>query len=128
MNVRDWTKRMLYYQDGRFAKDRIWCFSALSFATRKKNQLSGGFFVDGFFKEGPKSLEELQAEIAGGNTQWLERLCYYSQQVAGSPGSGKPKERKGILRSTIILKLVMDLQHSSLHYLVQNTCGLIKKD
>ena len=26
MNVGDWTRRMLYYQDGRFAKDRIWCF------------------------------------------------------------------------------------------------------
>ena len=26
MNVGDWTKRMLYYQDGRFAKDRIRCF------------------------------------------------------------------------------------------------------
>ena len=52
-------------------------FFALDFATRKKNQLSGEFFVEGFFKEGPKTLEELQAEIADGNTQWLERLCYY---------------------------------------------------
>ena len=36
MNVGDWTRKMLYYQDGRFAKDRIWCFFALDFATRKK--------------------------------------------------------------------------------------------
>lgn len=42
--------------------------------------------MDGFFKEGPKTLVQLQAEIADGNTQWLERLCYSSQQVAGSPG------------------------------------------
>ena len=41
--------------------------------------MSGEFFVDGFFKEGPKTLQELQSEIAAGNTQWLERLCYYSQ-------------------------------------------------
>ena len=44
-------------------------FFALDFASRGKNQISGAFFVDGFFKEGPKSLEQLQAEIAGGNTQ-----------------------------------------------------------
>ena len=82
---------MLYYPDGRFAKDRIWCFFALDFAIRKKNQISGEFFVDGFFEEGPKSLKELLAEIADGNTQWLERLCYYSQHVSGSPGYWRAK-------------------------------------
>ena len=53
--------------------------------------MSGGFFVDGFFKEGPKTLEQLQSEIADGNTPWLERLCYYSQQVCGSPGYWRAK-------------------------------------
>ena len=33
LNVSDWTRNMLYYKDGRFAKDRIWCFLALDFAT-----------------------------------------------------------------------------------------------
>ena len=56
-----------------------------------KKPSKGGFFVDGFFKEGPKSLEELQTEIADGNTQWHERLCYYSQQVAGSQGYWRAK-------------------------------------
>ena len=91
LNVTDWARNMLYYKDGRFAKDRIWCFFALDFATRKKNQMSGGFFVDGFFKEGPKSLEQLKSEIATGNTSWLERLCYYSQQVTGSAGYWRAK-------------------------------------
>jgi hypothetical protein len=53
--------------------------------------MSGGFFVDGFFKEGPKTLEELQSEIADGNTGWLERLCYYSQRVIGSAGYWRAK-------------------------------------
>ena len=75
---------MLYYQDGRFAKDRIWCFFALDFATRRKNQTQGGFFVDGFFKEGPKTLDELQEEIENGNTRWIDRICYFSGRVAGS--------------------------------------------
>ena len=54
ITVGDWARNLLYYKDGRFAKDRIWCFFVLDFATRKKNQISGGFFVDGFFKEVPK--------------------------------------------------------------------------
>ena len=86
LNVSDWARNMLFYKDGRFAKDRIWCFFALDFATRKKNQMSGGFFVDGFFKEGPKTLDRLKEEIANRNTGWIDRLCYYSSHVAGSPG------------------------------------------
>src|SRR5687767_8948126 len=53
--------------------------------------MSGGFFVDGFFKDGPKTLEQLQEEIASGNTRWLNRLCYYSGQVIGSPGYWRSK-------------------------------------
>ena len=53
--------------------------------------MSGGFFVDVFFKEDPKTLKQLQSEIACVNTQWLERLCYYSQRVAGSPGYWRAK-------------------------------------
>ena len=48
--------------------------------------MSGGFFVDGFFKEGPKTLDQLKAEIESGNTRWIDRICYYSERVAGSPG------------------------------------------
>ena len=59
ITVGDWARHLLYYKDGRFAKDRIWCFFVLDFVTRKKNQMSGGFFVDGFFREGPKTLEQL---------------------------------------------------------------------
>src|SRR5687767_7291009 len=44
-----------------------------------------------FFKDGPKTLAELQSEIADENTQWLERLCYYSHKVYGSPGYWQAK-------------------------------------
>ena len=53
--------------------------------------MNGRFFVDGFFKDGPKTLEQLQAEIADENTQWHDRLCYYSHQVSGSAGYWRAK-------------------------------------
>src|SRR5688500_2834773 len=56
------------------------------FCYKEENQMSGGFFVDGFFKEGPKSLDQLKAELDSGNTQWIDRLCYYSARVTGYPG------------------------------------------
>src|SRR5688572_21531971 len=63
----------------------------IRFCYQEKNQTSGGFFVDGFFKEGPKTLEQLQSKIADGNMRWLDRLCYYSQRVAGSAGYWRAK-------------------------------------
>src|SRR5688572_9880417 len=66
-------------------------FFCIRFCNKKKNQMSGGFFVDGFFKDGPKDLAELQSEIADGNAEWLERLCYYSQRVTGSAGYWRAK-------------------------------------
>ncbi len=36
-------------------------------------------------------MEQLQAEIHSGNTRWIERLCYYSSRVAGSPGYWRAK-------------------------------------
>ena len=89
--VNEWARNLLYYKDGRFAKDKIWCFFTLDFVTRKKNQTSGGFFIHGFSQDGPKSLQELKEEIANGNTCWIERLCYYSQRVTGSPGYWRSK-------------------------------------
>jgi hypothetical protein len=56
------------HEDGRFAKDKMFGFYVLNYATRKKNQTSGGHFVDGFFKEGPKNLEDLEAKMHGGDT------------------------------------------------------------
>ena len=80
-------------------------FFALDFDTRKKNQTSGAFFVDGFFKEGPKTLDQLQSEIANGNTQWLKKEYVITPiEYLDLQDIGEPKELKYTLGSTIILK------------------------
>jgi hypothetical protein len=91
LSVSEWVKNLVLYEDGRFAKDRMWGFYVLNFATRKKNQTSGGYFVDSFFKEGPKNLEDLKAKIQSGDTSWIDRICYYSKLVVGSPGYWRSK-------------------------------------
>jgi hypothetical protein len=92
LTVSDWAKNLLLYEDGRFAKDKMWPFYVLNFATRKKNQTSGGYFIDGFFKEGPKNLEDLKAKIQEGDTSWIDRICYYSKLVVGSAGYWRYKK------------------------------------
>jgi hypothetical protein len=58
---------------------------ALNWATRTKNQTSGGYFLDKFFSDGPSSLDALKKEIEDGDMTWVNKISYYSQHVVGSP-------------------------------------------
>jgi hypothetical protein len=85
---------MLLYKDGRFAKDPMWSFFALNYSSRRKNQQSGGYFVNGFFKDGPQTLEDLQQNISSGDTNWIDRISYFSKTVKGSPGYWRAKRKE----------------------------------
>ena len=81
-----WLKRLVYYFDGRFAKDKMWGFFALNYAARRKNATSGSYFVNDFFKRGAKTLPELQDELKRGKLDWVNKIQYFSHKVKGSAG------------------------------------------
>ena len=89
-----WSIWMLHYEDGHFAKDKMWCFYALNVCNRKWNQSSGGFFVNSWYEEGQKSLEEIQQEIKNGNTKWIDWITYYGKRVQGSSGYWRNKREE----------------------------------
>lgn len=80
----DWMSKTMLFKDGRFGGDRMWAFCALNFLSRHTNQTSGGFFVDTFYKQGPKTLEALQKEVSNGNSGWISSISYFSLRVTGS--------------------------------------------
>jgi hypothetical protein len=80
----DWAKRMIMYEDGRFASDKMFCFFALNYVVRRRNQSSGNFFVDTFSSCGKTDLADLQLEIANGNMKFVNEITYFSLQVKGS--------------------------------------------
>ena len=84
--VDQWMKRLLYFQDGRFVYDKMWAFFALNYAIRRKNSDSGAYFVNGFFEDGPQTIEDLKDSILDGDIGWINRLAYFSYHVKGSPG------------------------------------------
>jgi hypothetical protein len=84
ISATDWVARMLQYEDGRFASDKMWCFFALNYSTRRRNQTSGRFFVDGFDKDAPESMDELKDRLRKGDTTFIDKITYYSQRVRGS--------------------------------------------
>jgi Helitron helicase-like domain at N-terminus len=92
--IKDWMKKTMLYMDGRFEQDRLWAFFALNFASRQINQSSGNFYVKGFYENGPKTLDELQAQISAGNLEWLDRITYFSQNVTGSAAYWRARKRE----------------------------------
>ena len=85
LNPDIWAKYLLHYFDGRFAKDKLWCFYALNYVERHRNQTSGSFFVNNFAKHGcPETLDELKQKIKNGDTSYIDRLQYFSQKQRGS--------------------------------------------
>jgi hypothetical protein len=84
ISAMDWVARMLQYEDGRFASDKMWCFFALNYSARRRNQTSGHFFVDGFDKDAPESMNELKDRLRKGVMSFIDKVTYYSQRVRGS--------------------------------------------
>lgn len=79
-----WGNMLLLYEDGRFAKDDIFCFYAMNYLVRHRNASSGHFFVKNFYNGGPVSLGELQEKILQGDTAWVNNITYWTSNVKGS--------------------------------------------
>ena len=97
--IKFWIHKMLYFKDGRFAKDRMWCFYVLNYWQRHINQSQGGYFVEKFDRKKIASLEELKFMIENGDKEWVSRICYFSNRVTGSPAYWR--ERRSELYSWI---------------------------
>lgn len=92
LSVSEWAERMLYFKDGRFATDKMWCFFALNYSTRRRNQTSGRYFVDGFYKDVPQTLDELKEKVRDGDTTFMDKISYYAFRVKGSSAYWRHKK------------------------------------
>jgi hypothetical protein len=80
----DWAKWQLYLVDVPFVKDKQWCFYALNFVQRRRNQTQGSWFVDNWMKnEQILNLDDLKEKLKGKYTKFVEKLQYFSS-VLGS--------------------------------------------
>lgn len=84
MNLATWGKRLLYYEDGRFAKDKLFCFFCMNYIIRHRNSSSGKFFIDNFQQNVPDTLEELKQTIRNGDMSFVNHLTYWNKRIKGS--------------------------------------------
>jgi hypothetical protein len=89
--VSDWAQNLLYYEDGRFAKDKLWSFFVLNYIYRHRNQASSHFFLSDFMGKIPPTLSELQQKIQNNDNNFIDKLCYFSKTVPNSAGFWRSK-------------------------------------
>lgn len=83
-DMAEWGKNLTLYYDGRFVKDKHFCFFALNHIIRNRNNSSGHFFVNSYQKDIPNTLEELQEQIKKGDTRFINNLTFYNKRIKGS--------------------------------------------
>ena len=80
----EWASRMLTYEDGRFAKDKMFGFFVLNYVVRRRNQSSGNFFIKTFCSNAPTDIESLKEAIAAGNRCFVNEISYFAKSIQGS--------------------------------------------
>jgi hypothetical protein len=84
INVDHWTRHLLHYRDGRFARDPIWPFFAYNYGLRKRNTQMGSFFVKSHISNPPRSLDELKQKLQDGDSSFVNKIMFYSKRSRGT--------------------------------------------
>jgi hypothetical protein len=83
--VKNWATQQLHLADGRFAKDKTWCFFALNYAERRRNMTQGRWFVKNLINdEDVPHMETLKEKLRNNDTKFIEKLQYFARLVPGS--------------------------------------------
>jgi hypothetical protein len=94
VDLDQWIRHLLLYEDGRFARDKMWCFFTLNYSQRKNVMSQGSYFVNSFYKDGPASLADLQDAIRSGQSGWIDRITYFGFRVSGSAAYWRQKRQE----------------------------------
>jgi hypothetical protein len=78
--------------DGRFAKDKTWCFCASNYTQRRINQVQGQWFVNNLL-HGKKitDIDTLESKLRNNYTRAIEKLQYFTNGVPGSDAYWRDK-------------------------------------
>ena len=91
LSPKEWSQIQLFLKDGRFTKDKLWCFYTLNYRERRRNMDQGHWFVNYFLKENINNIEELQNKISLNESKFIPKLQYFSRMVAGSDAYWREK-------------------------------------
>ena len=82
--LHDWAEHLLWYQDGRFARHRVWKFFVDNMIMRKRALEQSRFFVDQQLGVPQITVADLQEHLARGDTSLTNKLLYFGANLRGT--------------------------------------------
>lgn len=79
-----WANRMMNWSDGRFMKDKTFCFYALDMIQRHENNNNGKFFIKSMLHEDIPTLEDLKQKVQNHDTAFIPKIQNFASRVKGS--------------------------------------------
>lgn len=80
----NWARHLLYYRDGRFARDPIWPFFAYNYIVRKRNTQWGSYFVKSVISKPPQSIDDLKTKLSEGDSSFVNKIMFYAKRSRGT--------------------------------------------
>ena len=83
-SLHDWAEHLLWYQDGRFARHKVWKFVVHNMILRKRALEQSRFFVDQQLGDPQITVADLQERLARGDTSFADKLLYFGANLRGT--------------------------------------------
>ena len=81
--LHNWAEHLLWYQDGRFARHKVWKFVFHNMIMRKRALEQSRFFVDQQLGDRHITVADLQERLARGDT-FTDKLLYFGANLCGT--------------------------------------------
>jgi len=92
MEASEWAQHLLFYEDGRFAKDKLCCCFTLNYIYRCQNSNQSQWFVKEFNGNSIPTMEQLQSLIDNGDVSFIEKLMYFGKIIPDTAAYWRSKK------------------------------------
>ena len=92
--LHDWADHLLWYQDGRFARHKVWKFVVHNMIMRKRALEQSRYFVDQQLGDPHITVADLQERLARGDTAFTNKLLYFGATLRGTTQYWQQRRRE----------------------------------
>ena len=82
--LHEWAEHLLWYQDGRFARHKVWKFVVHNMILRKRALEQSRYFVDQQLGDPHITVADRQDGLARGDTSFTNKLLYFGANLRGT--------------------------------------------
>ena len=82
--LHDWAEHLLWYQDGRFARHKVWKFVVHNMIMGKRALEQSRYFVDQQLGDPQLTVADLQERLTRDDTSFTNKLLYFGANLRGT--------------------------------------------